>query len=224
MDKKICVIEDEEKLCDEIVYFLNTNGFLARAAKAEEYDAKSLLQGGFSMLLLDLSLPGTDGLFLCREIRKESEIPIIVITSNNKEITELMAMNCGADDFVTKPFNPQILLARMEAVLKRVYKNAENETRFFLDGFLFDPGKGIVQSGEQKAELTKNETRILLSLANKKGEIVSREEIIESLWESHFFVDDNTLTVNMTRLKSKLEEIGIRNRIVTKRGMGYRLL
>ncbi len=206
MDKKICVIEDEEKLCDEIVYFLNTNGFLARAAKAEEYDAKSLLQGGFSMLLLDLSLPGTDGLFLCREIRKESEIPIIVITSNNKEITELMAMNCGADDFVTKPFNPQILLARMEAVLKRVYKNAENETRFFLDGFLFDPGKGIVQSGEQKAELTKNETRILLSLANKKGEIVSREEIIESLWESHFFVDDNTLTVNMTRLKSKLEE------------------
>ncbi len=224
MDKKICVIEDEEKLCDEIVYFLNTNGFLARAAKAEEYDAKSLLQGGFSMLLLDLSLPGTDGLFLCREIRKESEIPIIVITSNNKEITELMAMNCGADDFVTKPFNPQILLARMEAVLKRVYKNAENETRFFLDGFLFDPGKGIVQSGEQKAELTKNETRILLSLANKKGEIVSREEIIESLWESHFFVDDNTLTVNMTRLKSKLEEIGIRNRIVTKRGMGYQLL
>ncbi len=222
MDKKICVIEDEEKLCDEIVYFLNTNGFLARAAKAEEYDAKSLLQGGFSMLLLDLSLPGTDGLFLCREIRKESEIPIIVITSNNKEITELMAMNCGADDFVTKPFNPQILLARMEAVLKRVYKNAENETRFFLDGFLFDPGKGIVQSGEQKAELTKNETRILLSLANKKGEIVSREEIIESLWESHFFVDDNTLTVNMTRLKSKLE--GIRNRIVTKRGMGYQLL
>ncbi len=222
MDKKICVIEDEEKLCDEIVYFLNTNGFLARAAKAEEYDAKSLLQGGFSMLLLDLSLPGTDGLFLCREIRKESEIPIIVITSNNKEITELMAMNCGADDFVTKPFNPQILLARMEAVLKRVYKNAENETRFFLDGFLFDPGKGIVQSGEQKAELTKNETRILLSLANKKGEIVSREEIIESLWESHFFVDDNTLTVNMTRLKSKLEEIG--NRIVTKRGMGYQLL
>ncbi len=222
MDKKICVIEDEEKLCDEIVYFLNTNGFLARAAKAEEYDAKSLLQGGFSMLLLDLSLPGTDGLFLCREIRKESEIPIIVITSNNKEITELMAMNCGADDFVTKPFNPQILLARMEAVLKRVYKNAENETRFFLDGFLFDPGKGIVQSGEQKAELTKNETRILLSLANKKGEIVSREEIIESLWESHFFVDDNTLTVNMTRLKSKLEEI--RNRIVTKRGMGYQLL
>ena len=135
-----------------------------------------------------------------------------------------MAMNCGADDFVTKPFNPQILLARMEAVLKRVYKNAENETRFFLDGFLFDPGKGIVQSGEQKAELTKNETRILLSLANKKGEIVSREEIIESLWESHFFVDDNTLTVNMTRLKSKLEEIGIRNRIVTKRGMGYQLL
>lgn len=155
MDKKICVIEDEEKLCDEIVYFLNTNGFLARAAKAEEYDAKSLLQGGFSMLLLDLSLPGTDGLFLCREIRKESEIPIIVITSNNKEITELMAMNCGADDFVTKPFNPQILLARMEAVLKRVYKNAENETRFFWTDFFLIPEKGLSKAGNRRRNLQK---------------------------------------------------------------------
>lgn len=224
MDKKICVIEDEKKLCDEIVYFLNTNGFLARAAGVEEYNAKSLLQGGFSMLLLDISLPGTDGLFLCREIRKESEIPIIVITSNNMEITELMAMNCGADDFLTKPFNPQILLARMEAVLKRVYKNTENDSRFYLEGFIFDSAKGLVESGGQKVELTKNETRILLSLVKRKGEIVSREEIIENLWESHFFVDDNTLTVNMTRLKSKLEEIGIKNRIVTKRGMGYQLL
>lgn len=224
MDKKICVVEDEEKLCEEIVYFLNVNGFTARAAKAEEYNAKSLLQGGFSMLLLDISLPGTDGLFLCREIRRVSEIPIIIITSNNMEITELMAMNCGADDFVTKPFHPQILLARMEAVLKRVYKTAESDNKYYLDGFLFDAGKGMIQSGEQKAELTKNETRILLSLAAKKGEIVSREEIIENLWESHFFVDDNTLTVNMTRLKNKLDGIGIKNRIVTKRGMGYQLL
>lgn len=224
INKKICVIEDEQKLCDEIVYFLNANGFEARAAKTEEYNAKSLLQGGCSMLLLDISLPGTDGLFLCREIRKESDIPIIIITSNNMEITELMAMNCGADDFVTKPFNPQILLARMEAILKRVYKNTENENRFYLDGFIFDSGQGTIQNGENKEDLTKNEVRILLSLARKRGEIVSREEIIENLWENHLFVDDNTLTVNMTRLKNKLEEIGIKDVIMTKRGMGYQLL
>jgi len=222
--RKICVIEDEQKLCDEIVYFLNTNGFEARAAKAEEYNAKALLQGDFSMLLLDISLPGTDGLFLCKEIRKESEIPIIIITSNNMEITELMAMNCGADDFVTKPFNPQILLARMEVILKRVYKNTENDSRFYLSGFVFDPGQGTIQNGEKKTDLTKNEVRILLSLAKKRGEIVSREEIIENLWENHLFVDDNTLTVNMTRLKNKLEGIGIKDIIMTKRGMGYQLL
>lgn len=224
MERRICVVEDEQKLCDEIVYFLNTNGFAARAAKPEEYNAKALLQGSFSMLLLDISLPGTDGLFLCREIRKESEIPIIIITSNNMEITELMAMNCGADDFVSKPFNPQILLARMEVILKRVYKNTESDSRFYLDGFVFDSSQGTIHNGEKKAELTKNEVRILLSLAKKRGEIVSREEIIENLWENHLFVDDNTLTVNMTRLKNKLEEIGIRDMIMTKRGMGYQLL
>lgn len=224
MERKICVIEDEQKLCDEIVYFLNTNGFAARAANPEEYNAKALLQGGFSMLLLDISLPGTDGLFLCREIRKESEIPIIIITSNNMEITELMAMNYGADDFVTKPFNPQILLARMEVILKRVYKNTESDNRFYLNGFVFDSAQGTIQNGGKKADLTKNEVRILLALAKRRGEIVSREEIIENLWENHLFVDDNTLTVNMTRLKNKLEEIGIRDMIVTKRGMGYQLL
>lgn len=223
-EKKICVIEDDQKLCDEIVYFLNTNGFAASAAAQEEYNVKALLQGGFSMLLLDISLPGTDGLFLCREIRKESDIPIIIITSNNMEITELMAMNSGADDFVTKPFNPQILLARMEVILKRVYKNTESDNRFYLDGFVFDSAQGTIQNGEKKADLTKNEVRILLSLAKKRGEIVLRDEIIENLWENHLFVDDNTLTVNMTRLKNKLEEIGISNVIITKRGMGYQLL
>ena len=223
-EKKICVIEDDQKLCDEIVYFLNTNGFAASAAAQEEYNVKALLQGGFSMLLLDISLPGTDGLFLCREIRKESDIPIIIITSNNMEITELMAMNSGADDFVTKPFNPQILLARMEVILKRVYKNTESDNRFYLDGFVFDSAQGTIQNGEKKADLTKNEVRILLSLAKKRGEIVLRDEIIENLWENHLFVDDNTLTVNVTRLKNKLEEIGISNVIITKRGMGYQLL
>lgn len=223
MERKICVIEDDEKLCEEIVYFLNANGFSARAAGEDEYNAGRLLAGGFSMLLLDISLPGVSGLFLCREIRKESEIPIIMITSDNTELTELRAMDCGADDFVSKPMNPQILLARMEAVWKRVYKNTEKENRLFLRDFCLDMSKGTIENGDKKAELTKNELRILSVLAKKQGEIVTRDEIMENLWENHLFVDDNTLTVNMTRLKEKLKEIDVKDVIVTKRGMGYLL-
>ncbi len=223
MERKICVIEDDEKLCEEIVYFLNANGFTARAAKGEEYSAGKLLAGGFSMLLLDISLPGVSGLFLCREIRKESDIPIIIITSDNTELTELRAMDCGADDFVSKPLNPQILLARMEAIWKRVYKNAENDSRLFLNGFCLDTGKGMIINKEKQTELTKNELKILTVLAKRQGEIVTRDEIMESLWENHLFVDDNTLTVNMTRLKEKLKEIDVMDVIVTKRGMGYLL-
>lgn len=224
MERHICVVEDDEKLCEELVYFLNANGFEARAAKREEYNANALMNGGFSMLLLDISLPEADGLFLCREIRKQSEVPIIIITSNNTELTELRAMDCGADDFVTKPLNPQILLARMEAILKRVYKNSDLGNRISLNGFVLDTAKGTIHNNEKKTELTKNELRILTVLAKRQGEIVSRDEIMEGLWESHLFVDDNTLTVNMTRLKGKLEEIDVKGAIVTKRGMGYQLV
>lgn len=224
MERRICVVEDDEKLCDELVYFLKANGFEARAAIREEYNAAALINGGFSMLLLDISLPEADGLFLCREIRKQSDVPILIITSNNTELAELRAMDCGADDFVTKPLNPQILLLRMEAILKRVYNNRDMNNRIQLNGFVLDVSKGVVQNKGKEVELTKNELRILTVLAKKQGEIVSRDEIMESLWESHLFVDDNTLTVNMTRLKGKLEKIGIKDVIVTKRGMGYQLI
>ena len=146
-----------------------------------------------------------------------------MITSDNTELTELRAMDCGADDFVSKPMNPQILLARMEAIWKRVYKNTEKENRLFLRDFCLDMSKGTIENGDKKAELTKNELKILSVLAKKQGEIVTRDEIMENLWENHLFVDDNTLTVNMTRLKEKLKEIDVKDVIVTKRGMGYLL-
>jgi len=222
MDKKVGVVEDDEKLCEEIVYFLNANGFAASAA-VEEYNAETLLAGGFSMLLLDISLPGVSGLFLCREIRKKSEIPILIITSDNTELTELRAMDCGADDFASKPLNPQILLARMEAIWKRVYKSTAEGAVLSLPGFVLDVQKGIITNGKKESELTKNELRILSALAKRQGEIVTRDEIMENLWENHLFVDDNTLTVNMTRLKEKLKTIDVTDAIVTKRGMGYLL-
>lgn len=242
--KKIGILEDDEVLGRELQYFLESNGYEARLIQPEEYvnrtmqELLSLLSvENLHLLLLDIGLPGVNGLHLCKEFRARSEVPVIMITSKNDELTELMSINNGADDFVAKPFNPQILIAHMESVLRRAYKTAaiSEELRIVQeitdsDGhasrreFMFEPLKGRIANGSDTAELSKNEILILQSLVKKQGEIVSRDEIMNALWDNCMFVDDNTLTVNMTRLKGKLEEIGISGAIVTKRGMGYQLL
>ncbi len=219
--RKIGVVEDDETLCREIVYFLESNGYDTKAVAAEDYSAEGILQGGFDMVLLDLGLPDADGMMLCREIRKKSELPIIIITSKDTEITELMSMNYGADDFVAKPIRPQLLIAHMEAVFKRVYKG--NQDVLSLDGFEFCLSTGVIRMENREEELTKNEMRILQTLAQRRGQIVSREELMNALWDNYLFVDDNTLTVNITRLRGKLENLGVKDRIVTKRGLGYQL-
>lgn len=220
--KKIGVVEDDETLCREIAYFLESNGYEAEAVAREDYSAKGILKGNFDMVLLDLGLPNADGMMLCREIRKASELPIIIITSKDTEITELMSMNYGADDFVAKPIRPQLLIAHMEAIFKRM--NHGRADVLSLEGFNFCAATGVITSSKGQEELTKNEMRILQVLAQNKGRIVPRDELMNALWDNYVFVDDNTLTVNMTRLRAKLENIGVENRIVTKRGMGYQLL
>lgn len=221
--KRIGIIEDDEKLCHELSLFLSNNGYDARPVPAADYNVPGILAGGYHLLLLDIGLPDTDGMFLCREIRKQSQMPVIIITSRNTEITELMSMNSGADDFVAKPFHTQILLARMEAVLKRVYREEESWREENLGSCCFDLSRGIVYAHTKSAELTKNEARILACLAEKKNKIVARDELMNYLWDSELFVDDNTLTVNVTRLRGKLESIGVTNMIQTKRGQGYLL-
>ena len=210
----------------------------------EEYTGKKvdeviamLIQENLHLLLLDIGLPGVDGMHICKQFRQQSEVPVVMITSKNDELTEIMSINNGADDFVAKPFNPQILVAQMESVLRRAYKETGHSEEMRIvqqitdaDGktlqqeFIFEVLKGRVCNGKETAELSKNEIQILQTLAKHQGEIVSRDDIINSLWENCMFVDDNTLTVNMTRLKGKLEDIGIIGAIVTKRGMGYQLL
>lgn len=220
--RKIGVVEDDENLCREIIYFLESNGYEACEVPIGEYSAEAILQGRYDMVLLDLGLPGVDGMDLCREIRKLSELPIIIITSKDTEITELMSMNYGADDFVAKPIRPQLLIAHMEAVFKRM--NHGHAEVVSLGGFTFSPATGVIASDGGQEELTKNEMRILQVLAQNRGRIVARDELMNALWDNYMFVDDNTLTVNITRLRTKLENIGVVNRIVTKRGMGYQLL
>jgi len=206
--RKIGIIEDDEKLCKELVFFLKNNGYEAVGLSVEEFNVECIIKKKMDLLLLDISLPQSDGLYLCKEIRKISELPIIMITSQNTEMVELMSMNSGADDFVSKPFHPQILLARIEAVLKRTYRES-NEAIIDLGIFKLHISKGVVSSLQGDIELTKNELKILYFLVKRRNCIVSRDDIISHLWDSELFVDDNTLTVNMTRIRGKLESIGI---------------
>lgn len=237
--QKILIVEDDEKLCRELEVFLGKNGYQAEGLKQFDNVAEEILKSNSHLVLLDINLPMSDGTFICREVRRTSEIPVIMITSRNTELDELMSMNCGADDFVTKPFHPQILLARIAAVLKRVYKEAPSLEQIDCGSFILDISRGMVTAkgkvpaesaadgsadGEVRVELTKNEQKILLCLAKKRQTIVTRDEIISSLWDSEMFVDDNTLTVNINRLRAKLEETGIKNAILTKRGQGYLLV
>lgn len=239
--KKIGILEDDEAMGKELSYYLESNGYEARWIEPAEYAGKRpeelvklLLDEKLHLLLLDVGLPGVNGLHVCKEFRKETDCPVIMITSKNDDLTELMAINNGADDFVAKPFNPQILIAHMESVIKRVYKNTAASDEFHVvqeieaDGekrhqeFTLELSKGRVVA-ESAVELSKNELQILKILVQNQGNIVSRDDIMNELWDNCMFVDDNTLTVNMTRLKGKLEDIGIKGAIVTKRGMGYQL-
>jgi len=173
------------------------------------------------LILLDINLPYDDGFKICTEIRSFSNIPIIFVTSRDTNIDELMSITLGGDDFITKPYNAQILLARINSLLKRVYPSEKANDFIEYNGVRLNVLSSNVEYGDKKIELTKNELKILHYLMINKGKIVSRVDIMEYLWDSAMFVNDNTLTVNITRLRNKFEEIGISDFIKTKRGQGY---
>ncbi|MDR2131827.1 MAG: response regulator transcription factor, partial [Clostridiales Family XIII bacterium] len=174
------------------------------------------------LILLDLNLPIHDGHYLCRELRKRSKIPIIVVTSSDSEMDELMSLNLGADQFVTKPYNTRILLAKISALLSRAYDmGASGPLRH--GELTLDVGRGTLFYRGNGAELTRNELRILQLLMENQGKIVSRDDIMNALWQSDAFVDDNTLTVNINRLRRKLEAAGAKDLLKTRRGQGYSL-
>lgn len=217
--KKLVIIEDNNKLREELATFFRNNHFEVDCVLEFDQIVKETLKAKPDLILLDLNLPNTDGIYVCQELRKVSDLPIIIITARNTEVDELISMTYGADDFVTKPFNTQILLARVNNILKRMERL--NKSQIAMDGFLFDMAKSCLIVNDQEIELTKNEMKILSTLIEKKGTIVSRDSIISELWDSDMFVDDNTLTVNINRLRKKLEEAGLKDVIETKRGQGY---
>ena len=173
------------------------------------------------IVLLDISLPFYDGYYWCGEIRKRSKVPIIFISSAADNINIVMAMNMGADDFIAKPFDQSVLMAKIQALLRRTYAFAASVPVLEHRGALLNTGDATLTYGEEKIPLTKNEYRILLCLMENRGTVVSREKLMERLWETDCFVDDNTLTVNVNRLRKKLDGAGLTDFIVTRFGVGY---
>lgn len=218
---KILIIEDDEKLRKELEKFLNKNGYEATSLENFENPVKDAIEINPDLILLDINLPNIDGEYILKEIRKVSNVPIIMITSKDNELDELISLNYGADQYVTKPFNLQILLAKIAGLLRRSKLTDTNQNKIDCQDFILNVSKSMLEKENTQIELTKNELKILYFLVSKRGQIVSREEIINYLWESESFIDDNTLTVNMKRLRTKLEEVELQDLIETRRGQGY---
>ena len=220
--QKILIIEDDEKIRSELETFLNKNGYETKTIVNFENTIEDALNEKADLILLDINLPYADGEYICKEIRKNSDVPIIMVTSRDSEIDELISLNYGADQYVTKPYNIQILLAKIAGLLKRNQSNNTND-KIELEKFILNTSSRYVENGDKKIELTKNEYNIIYYLSLKKRKLVSRDEIMDYLWESESFIDDNTLSVNIKRIIDKLEEIGAKDSIETRRGQGYNL-
>ena len=221
--KRILIIEDDEKLRCELETFLNKNGFVATSLNKFNNAVEDILNEKADLLLLDINLPYTDGEFICKEIRKTSNVPIIMVTSRDSEMDELLSLNYGADQYVTKPYNIQILLAKIVGLLKRNQNAGNNPDKIDCGEFVLNTAGRIIEKEDNKVELTKNEYKILEYLVIHRQQVISRDEIMDYLWESEEFVDDNTLNVNIKRLRTKLEELGLIDQIETRRGQGYLL-
>ena len=226
--KKIFVVEDDESICDELVQILENEGYEAESLKNFDNTKNDILKAAPNLVLMDINIPGINGRNLVKEIRKESDVPIIMVTSRTSEMDEVLSMSYGADDYITKPYNPTILLLRIAAVLKRM--EGSQNTASYRDAEV-NFSKGTISKGDQEMVLTKNEMIIFqLLLANReKGKSppqrrVSRDEIMTDLWDNDEFVNDNALTVNISRLRGKLADLGYDDAIETRKKQGYRLV
>ena len=219
--QKILIVEDDEKLSKELEKFLSQNGYEINRITSFENVINDILNSKCNMVLLDINLPGNNGEYICKEVRKVSEVPIVMITSVDSELDQLISLNYGADDYITKPFNLQILLAKIATILKRTNSNNKDQTKIDCKNFILNLSKSTIEKDGKEIELTKNEFKIIYYLVQNRGKIVPREEIMSYLWDSEMFVDDNTLTVNITRIRNKLEEINLKDILETRRGQGY---
>ena len=219
--QKILIVEDDEKLRNELEIFLSHQGYQAECLKKFDNTITDILEINPNLILLDINLPNVNGEYICKEIRKQSDMGIIIVTSRDNELDELVSINYGADHYITKPFNIHILLAKVNSLLRRTNSNSEPKNKIDAKDFILNISNSTIIKDDKIIDLTKNEYKILKYLIENREKIVLREDIMDVLWENDCFVDDNTLSVNITRLRSKLEELGLKDIIETKRGQGY---
>ena len=219
--KTIMIVEDEKSIRDELKTLLETSGYKVILLERFDNTLEDILKSKFDLLLLDINLPKMNGETLLKEFRKQSNIPVIMVTSRVGETDEVLSMSYGADDYITKPYNPTILLLRISNIFKRMEKSTDFLT---YDDVKVYQSKGILMKGEEILDLTKNEMIIFSYLLNNRSNIVTRDELMTELWNNEEYINENALTVNISRLRAKLESFGIENAIETRKGLGYKLL
>ncbi len=218
---RIYLVEDDEMIAGLMKKHLESWGYQVEVVKDFTNVLGEFAKINPQLVLLDLKLPFFNGFHWCEEIRKISQVPVIFVSSAADNMNMVMAMARGADDFIAKPFDLEVLVAKVQAILRRTYSFGKASNILEHKGAVLNLGNGNLTVGDESLELTRNELKILQILFEHNGKAVSRDAIMTKLWENDSFVDDNTLTVNMTRLRKKLEGIGLKNFIVTKKGMGY---
>lgn len=221
--QKIMIVEDDEIIASSIKKHLEKWNYDVFVVNDFENVLEDFRNYEPLLILLDISLPYYNGYYWCQEIRKESEVPIIFISSTSENMNIVMAMNMGADDFINKPFDLTVLTAKLQAILRRTYSFNKTQNVLNYHSLTLDLLKGVISYHEDSIELTKTELKIMQILFEHAGQIVSRDTIMEALWQSEAFVDDNTLSVNINRLRKKLDALSLPQLIHTKKGIGYQL-
>lgn len=219
--KKIMIVEDDEVIKDELSELLKNSSYLVESVKNFEKAKEEIFKYNPDLILLDINIPYLNGELLLKEIRKESSVPVIMVTSKSGEIDEALSITYGADDYITKPYNSTILLLRIQNIFKRINQN--NNALKYKD-IIVDLNKSELKKDDKVLVLTKNEMIIFSYLLNNKEKIVSRDELMTYLWNNEEYINDNALTVNISRLRSKLSNFGYENIIETRKGQGYILL
>lgn len=221
--KKILIIEDETVIRDELKLLLENSGYEVLTIDNFVNTKENIIKSKADLILLDINLPNINGEMLLKEIRKESNIPVIMVmvTSRIGEVDEVLSISYGADDYITKPYNPTILLLRIQNIFKRMDFSKDDIN---YDGIIVNPQKGTLDKDGKTLELTKNEMIIFTYLLRNRGKIVNRDDLMTDLWNNNEFINDNALTVNISRLRNKLLSFGLKDKIETRKGQGYKLL
>lgn len=217
---KILIVEDEKTLSEELSILLENAGYTAQRITSFDDVASQMKESDADLVLLDINLPGENGEALLQKYCKDSDTPVIMLTSRTEDMDEVLSMSYGADDYITKPYNPTILLLRISAVLKR--STANEQTHMYKDVQVSFTSGRLIRNGMEQV-LTKNEMIIFQILLDRHGEIVSRDELMTALWDNDEFLNDNALSVNISRLRGKLSELGISDAIETRKKQGYLL-